>query len=313
MNTINTDLEHLINEEMLSAEGTFSCLIEISKKGQVFYNCYNDLLGETWRLDNLIKILKSCLSKLNHYFPLSRSVCFIISLRDEGLAIDFGIPQLVWSLPIDPNDHYPNSILIPNPYALTLLTDQAWGHLTDLKHEQTQKPEIHGIALFAGKSTGRRGGSRHLLYQESKNFLSVLKMCFNKVGDHWSPEEEVSEGMGLKSQKNYQYLVSVDGNSSDWDRPMWFLNSNSIPIFYRKRFLNWFDTKLFESDSVLKVESLEEMQREIHNLNHRPEKKMEMIENGKLFAKTFFTAESIAAEMCKILKALLRNKQVVAV
>jgi hypothetical protein len=46
--------------------------------------------------------------------------------------------------------------------------------------------------------------------------------------------------MSLEEQYKYRYIISIDGNTSAWDRVPWILNSNSVLLMKKSEHKCWY-------------------------------------------------------------------------
>jgi len=135
--------------------------------------------------------------------------------------------------------------LVPDLYAILKYSNKL--NIVDkIPHEE----KING-AIFIGSSTGS-------LYPSTNQRLSLcnkyidnpLVHCFINVicqitekdveAVFPSYKKFIRPSMSIEEQTKYKYIISVDGNTSAWDRVPWILNSNSILLMKKSDHKCWY-------------------------------------------------------------------------
>jgi hypothetical protein len=106
------------------------------------------------------------------------------------------------------------------------------------------RDKIPGVC-FAGSSSGLGGEEteRILLAQWGVNNPAVgpIKITLDTTRERL-PLELMGPRMSQEEQLAYAAVLSVDGNSASWQRPLWVLASNSVLVMFRPKWsLHWHD------------------------------------------------------------------------
>jgi hypothetical protein len=135
--------------------------------------------------------------------------------------------------------------LVPDLYAIIKYFNKL--NIVDkIPHEE----KING-AIFIGSSTGSYNPSTNeRLILCNKYIDNPLVHCFiNLICQITEKDVEtvfpsykkfIRQTMSIEEQTMYKYIISVDGNTSAWDRVPWILNSNSILLLKKSDHKCWY-------------------------------------------------------------------------
>ena len=95
------------------------------------------------------------------------------------------------------------------------------------------------------------------------------------------------EEMSIQEQRNYRYCISIDGNTSCWNRPIWILQSNSLLLKKSSKNVSWYSSLMEKGKHYVEFEDGEDLHFKIDLLNRIFEKDPERIHNIFMNAHQF--------------------------
>lgn len=183
-------------------------------------------------------------NKLN--FDLDTSVNFCIKLNVHDTCTEEG--TLTFG-----NKSEDLSVLFPDLY-------QLHNYFDSLKKDNVSFDDKINKVIFAGSTTGESNAMTNTrikmcLWALDKSFCyfkitSLVQMSFfprlKEISSNFISQEE---------QLNYKYILSIDGNTNAWDRPVWIMNSNSVLLKYTNSNTHngWYYPLLKENEHFISV------------------------------------------------------------
>ena len=161
--------------------------------------------------------------------------------------------------------------------------------------------------VFAGSSTGSLSPyentrlntavwSKSDLWARSFTdiFLTnMVQMKEEEVGEFFSLKSVSRESimksfMSIDEQLTYKYILSIDGNTWAWDRPVWVMNQNSVLMKYDSNQVGWYYPCLKENFHYIPV-NMNNMEKQYTFLENNPNQSREIISQAQQFVKSFCT------------------------
>jgi len=197
--------------------------------------------------------------------------------------------------------------MIPDLYAM----GEYHGSLNSI--DEKQLSEKHTMGIFAGASTGHTDPkyNERILFSNSaignshvKSYItSIVQMEESKIeGNFPSYRDFTSDSISENEQKNYKYVISIDGNTTSWDRIPWVFRSNSILLKKRSDDVNWYYSFMKEDEHYLGFDDLQEAEHVIKNTSLGFLEKIN--ENSKKFVNSYLTLEKQMYYMIKVIELL---------
>ena len=93
--------------------------------------------------------------------------------------------------------------------------------------------------------------------------------------------------MSIQEQRNYRYCISIDGNTSCWNRPIWILQSNSLLLKKNSKNVSWYSSLMEKGKHYVEFEDGEDLYFKIDLLNRIFEKDPERIHDIFMNAHQF--------------------------
>ena len=103
----------------------------------------------------------------------------------------------------------------------------------------------------------------------------------NIFADHVSIEDQI---------KN-KYILSIDGNTWAWNRPVWIMNSNSLLFKYEYDKIGWYYPLLKENEHYVSV-SINTMENKYNFFENNTNQALNIIEQSKTFVKNYCSEEA---------------------
>jgi hypothetical protein len=114
--------------------------------------------------------------------------------------------------------------------------------------------EKQNSAIFIGSDTGnlKNGYSlRSFFCEKNRNEKNIFSKLIgnprSEIKDSIKDFEEIqSDPLSIKDQLKHKIVISIDGNSTSWERPLWAMASNSLCVkiepFPEYRYKSWHDS-----------------------------------------------------------------------
>ena len=202
----------------------------------------------------------------------------------------------------------------------TLMIDlyamQNYIHVRDVKDEKTFKNKIKK-GIFIGASTGNMEimkndrlqfcdySYRNRLTSNFECYMNII--CQIKESDL---ERELPNyiyfykpnNMSIPEQRNYRYIINIDGNTTCWDRLIWIYQGESILLKKKSDNINWYYSLMEKGNHYVEFDNCEELELKINVLNRlydkNPDKINKIIENQKNFVYSYLTPKAHLLYMC---------------
>ncbi len=195
------------------------------------------------------------------------------------------------------------SVLIPDLYHMSGYNGSLDKSVSTYPRFENKIPKI----VFAGSSTGS-------LYPHENKRLTTA--CWSKT-DSWARtytdifitnlvqmncddvqnylneklierESIIKPFMSIDEQLNYKYILSIDGNTWAWDRPVWVMNQKSVLMKYDSNHIGWYYPCLKENIHYIPVNT-DNMGRQYWFLENNPTQANEIMNQAHQFVKSFCT------------------------
>jgi hypothetical protein len=217
------------------------------------------------------------------------------------------------------NNH--KSVLIPDLYQMTNYNESIiYGKNDNLDFNN----KINKI-IFCGSSTG----STYL------NLNQRVNNCIWSLKNNWAKENTIfkitnivqinniqlsnytikndiqlkdimSKNISIKEQLNYKYILSIDGNTWAWDRPIWIMSSNSLFLKYDSDNIGWYYPFLKEGIHYVSVNE-NNMEKKYNFFENNSNQSIEIIKNSKKFVKNYCSEESWKFYLKNLLENISNN------
>jgi len=101
----------------------------------------------------------------------------------------------------------------------------------------------------------------------------------------------LSNSISIEEQLKYKYILSIDGNTWAWDRPVWIMNSNSLFLKYESENIGWYYSFLKENKHYVSV-NRNNMENKYNFFENNTNQALEIIKNSKKFIKNYCSEEA---------------------
>lgn len=231
--------------------------------------------------------------KLNITLDIKTNFCIKLNVHDycnEKGTLTFGKKL---------ND---DSVLFPDLYQLYNYFDQV---IKDSYNFNSKESKI----IFAGASTGSK-----LPYQNNR-----IKMCIWSLQNEWAKKFTIIKTTNIVQidknylenyltdinfnindiltshvkqieQLKYKYILSIDGNTYAWDRPVWVMNSNSILFKYTNEDSNygWYYELLKDNFHYFNIDE-NTMEKTFNFIENNNKIALNIIDNANEFIQNYCT------------------------
>lgn len=200
------------------------------------------------RFDFLLKLLEATL--LHYNLNLN---CRILFNLTDGIDQNEYYTRICFSASLDSNH-----ILMPDLHLFYHIRtiDQ---HLDGDSSFESKQDKI----VFYGSDSGlidesllnqrvkfcSKAFDNDLVISKISNFVHFTEDMLNDLG---VKKEEISaQPISIKDQLNYKYILSIDGNTSSWDRILWAMSSNCYFIHLKSdknKSVNWYMPYVYKNN-----------------------------------------------------------------
>ena len=101
----------------------------------------------------------------------------------------------------------------------------------------------------------------------------------------------MSNNISIDKQLKYKYILSIDGNTWAWDRPIWIMKSNSLFFKYESSNVGWYYDFLNEDINYVSV-NVDNMVKKYNFFENNTNQALEIISNAKKFVKDYCSEEA---------------------
>jgi hypothetical protein len=222
-------------------------------------------------------------------------------------------PALVFSKKMD--DRTP--ILVPDPYMIANYGNKL--AIQDNTDFSKKEPIVH----FAGGTTGSMDPSKNLRLRLAEwstqpqvrdkvsiGITNIVQMSPTAVVAAYGEDKAkqmMTSSMSQQDQYKYKYLLSIDGNTSGWDRPIWIANSKSLLLKYTSDQVLWNYPLLQEDHHYVGVDK-DNMLDKYHFLQNNPSLCRWMITNANDFVRNYANGLAATLYMTRMFETISFNK-----
>lgn len=226
-------------------------------------------------------------------YPNAINGSYIIGLHDKYGDGQF-MNILVFSK-VNPN--IKGQIMIPDLYAMMNYAGKL--AIPDMIPFHNKKNK----ALFVGATTGNLDCAKNARLQlcdwASRNtdvvdsyISNIAQIDPETVYSYYPSARNFVKNMwaDMSSQRTYQYLINVDGNTCAWDRLPWILASNSVCLKQKAPDVNWYYSLLQDKKHYIEYSNNEELRDIIASTSSDVAEYI--IRNANNFAQTYLSREA---------------------
>jgi hypothetical protein len=112
----------------------------------------------------------------------------------------------------------------------------------------------------------------------------------------------IGNNLSIEDQLNNRYILSIDGNTWAWDRPVWIMRSNSLFFKYESNNVGWYYDFLKENEHYVSV-NINNMENKFNFFENNHNQALNIIRNANEFVKDYCSEEAWKF----YLKTLLEN------
>jgi hypothetical protein len=266
--------------------------IKFNKNKTIEYNNTNNYL----RKDIFLNVLNN---KIVPILDLKNDIIININFHD---SYDFsGI------LSFGAKNNNTKSVLIPDMYQMNNYVDSIPSTYNDKYVNFTDK--INKI-IFCGASSGSIDikyndrintciwSNKNSWAKEYTNFkITSIVQLSNTILNNYTTLNNIplknilSNSISIEEQLKYKYILSIDGNTWAWDRPVWIMNSNSLFLKYESENIGWYYEFLKENKHYVSV-NRNNMENKYNFFENNTNQALEIIKNSKKFVKDYCSEEA---------------------
>jgi hypothetical protein len=239
------------------------------------------------RRDIFIDIINN---KIVPILDLKRDICLNINFHDN--YDKSGVLVFGKSIKAD-------SILIPDIYQM--YNYQNAGKIVDNISFENKENKI----IFGGASTGsinlRHNQRVNTCIWSIKNdwafkntnfkLTNIVQTTINELNSHAlennvNIKNIISNNISIPEQLNYRYILSIDGNTWAWDRPVWIMQSNSLFFKYESDNAGWYYDFLKENEHYISVNT-NNIENKFNFFENNNNQALDIIRNANAFVKDY--------------------------
>ena len=202
-----------------------------------------------------------------------------------------------------------DSVLFPDLYQLM----NYYGNIDVVKKFNTDFEQKLNKIIFLGASTGtlepntnerinrciwslKNSWAMHNTYFRISNFVQLEQKKLNDycLEQNITYNDIYTDPYTMEKQLQYKYILSIDGNSYAWDRPIWVMASNSVLFKYNTEIehVGWYYDLLIPNVHYIDVtENI--MEYKFNFLENNPEYAKQVIKNANNFVDTYCSHKSM--------------------
>ena len=214
-----------------------------------------------------------------------------------------------------------NSVLIPDIYQMYNYQDS----LTPEYYDTLDFKDKFNKIVFVGSTTGNvninlndrintclwgsiNNWAKKNTFFKLTNIVQVPKdklyLYTKKSGLNFS--SVVTNKISINEQLKYRYILSIDGNTTAWDRPIWVMNSNSLFFKYESDNMVWYYDLLKEDEHYISV-NRDNMENKYNFFENNTNQVLEIINNSKKFVKNYCLEEAWTFYFKSLLEEISEN------
>jgi hypothetical protein len=119
-------------------------------------------------------------------------------------------------------------------------------------------------------------------------------------------ESILSNNISIEQQLKYKYILSIDGNTWAWDRPIWIMSSNSLFFKYNSNNIGWYYDFLKEDVHYVAVNT-GNMEKKYNFFENNTNQALDIINNSKKFVKDYCSEEAWTFYLKSLLEEISDN------
>jgi len=101
----------------------------------------------------------------------------------------------------------------------------------------------------------------------------------------------IGNNISIEEQLNNRYVLSIDGNTWAWDRPVWIMQSNSLFFKYESNNVGWYYDFLKENEHYISV-NVNNMENKFNFFENNNNQALDIIRNANEFVKDYCSEEA---------------------
>lgn len=121
-----------------------------------------------------------------------------------------------------------------------------------------------------------------ITYENLNGYLNERKVKLPSI---------MSNHISIEKQLNYKYILSIDGNTWAWDRPIWIMSSNSLFFKYESDNVGWYYELLKEDMHYVSV-NRDNMEQKYNFFENNTNQALEIIYNSQKFVDDYCSNEA---------------------
>lgn len=267
-------------------------------EAKYFYNIIPNNLLEYESLVG-IEIINKNINLTNRTKELQRENVFYNSLIKTGIDNFTCITGFGDNYPLDmgiltfSKNKYRKNVLIPDVYALN-----NYNGMLNINDTFQKKDEM----IFAGSSTGNtfnlylNDRLNVCNYAIDKNWLNakitnVVQTNYNCIKKCYPDcDKFISKFIPVQEQLQYKFILSIDGNTTAWDRVPWVMNSRSLLFRYNTDNINWYYPLMKAGEHFVECD-LNTIENKYKFYLNNPKEAEFIVNNANQFVKDYLTYE----------------------
>jgi hypothetical protein len=206
-------------------------------------------------------------------------------------------------------------VLVPDPYMIA-----NFGNKLMIQDPVPFDQKIPTI-FFAGGTTGSMDPLKNQRLRLAEwgqgiddgkvriGITNVVQMSQDAVAKAYGPKvvKMMMPSVTQQDQYRYKYLLSVDGNTAGWDRPIWIANSKSLLMKYASDQMLWYYPMLQEDHHYVGVDT-NSMMDKYNFLQNNPAVCQWMIANANDFVRNYASSLAATLYMTQLFENVAFNK-----
>lgn len=101
----------------------------------------------------------------------------------------------------------------------------------------------------------------------------------------------ISNNISISDQLSNKYILSIDGNTWAWDRPIWIMQSNSLFFKYESDNIGWYYDFLKENEHYISVNT-NNIENKFNFFENNHNQALDIIRNANIFVKDYCSEEA---------------------
>jgi len=181
-------------------------------------------------------------------------------------------------------DTYPFEAKLP----ATVFVGSSTGHQNPLENERIQAC----LWSLSGNRDIAKCHITHVCQMSQEDLVDSIGHSFAK--------RVLSAPMFFHDQIKYQSVLSIDGNTCAWDRPIWVMGSNSILFKKSSNMESWYYPYWKPKEHYVDIQEWNSIRPNVHYYHNNPNERRLMIDNCRTFLKDYIDVPSGKEYTCKL-------------